>query len=33
VDGRLLVRDRRVLSLDVNEIMLKVREIAAHIKS
>lgn len=32
VDGRRLVRNRRVLSLDVEEIMLKVREIAAQIK-
>ena len=32
VDGRVLVRNRNVLSLDVEKIMLKVREIARHIK-
>jgi 5-methylthioadenosine/S-adenosylhomocysteine deaminase len=32
VDGRVLVRNRNVLSLDVEEIMAKVREIAADIK-
>ncbi|MCK5419155.1 MAG: amidohydrolase family protein, partial [Desulfobacterales bacterium] len=33
VDGCILVKDRKVLSLDVEEIMAKVREIAGHIKS
>jgi hypothetical protein len=33
VDGRVLVRNRNVLSLDVEEIMARVREIAAEIKS
>ena len=33
VDGRVRVRNRNVLSLDVNEIMARVREIAADIKS
>ena len=33
VDGRVRVRNRKVLSLDVNEIMARVREIARHIKS
>ena len=33
VDGRVLVRNRNILSLDVAEIMAKVREIARHIKS
>ncbi len=33
VDGRIRVRNRTVLSLDVEEIMFKVREIARHIKS
>jgi 5-methylthioadenosine/S-adenosylhomocysteine deaminase len=33
VDGRVLVRNRNVLSLDVEEIMAKVREIAGDIKS
>jgi len=32
VDGRVQVRNRNVLSLDVDEIMAKVREIARHIK-
>ena len=32
VDGRVRVRNRKVLSLDVEEIMTKVREIAAEIK-
>ena len=32
VDGCILVKDRKVLSLDVEEIMAKVREIAGHIK-
>jgi 5-methylthioadenosine/S-adenosylhomocysteine deaminase len=32
VDGRIRVRNRKVLSLDVEEIMAKVREIAADIK-
>ncbi|MGD9079091.1 MAG: amidohydrolase [Desulfobacterales bacterium] len=33
VDGRVRVRNRKVLSLDVEEIMARVREIARHIKS
>jgi hypothetical protein len=33
VDGCILVKDRKVLSLDVEEIMAKVQEIAGHIKS
>ena len=33
VDGCVLVRDRKVLQLDIEEIMAKVREIAADIKS
>ena len=33
VDGRVRVRNRKVLNLDVEEIMAKVREIAADIKS
>jgi len=33
VDGCVLVKDRNVLSLDVEEIMAKVREIANHIKT
>jgi 5-methylthioadenosine/S-adenosylhomocysteine deaminase len=33
VDGRIRVRNRNVLSLDVEEIMAKVREIARDIKS
>jgi 5-methylthioadenosine/S-adenosylhomocysteine deaminase len=33
VDGRVRVRNRNILSLDVEEIMAKVREIARHIKS
>ena len=33
VDGRVLVRNRNVLNLDIEEIMAKVREIAGHIKS
>ena len=33
VDGRVRVRNRKVLSLDVEKIMTKVREIAGHIKS
>jgi len=32
VDGCVLVKDRKVLQLDVDEIMAKVREIANHIK-
>jgi 5-methylthioadenosine/S-adenosylhomocysteine deaminase len=32
VDGRVRVRNRNVLNLDVDEIMSKVREIAADIK-
>ena len=33
VDGCILVKNRNVLSLDVGEIMARVREIAGHIKS
>jgi 5-methylthioadenosine/S-adenosylhomocysteine deaminase len=33
VDGQVRVRNRKVLSLDVEEIMARVREIAGHIKS
>ena len=33
VNGCVLVKDRKILRLDVEEIMAKVREIAAHIKS
>ena len=33
VNGRVLVRNRNVLSLDVEEIMLKVREMARNIKT
>jgi 5-methylthioadenosine/S-adenosylhomocysteine deaminase len=33
VDGCVLVKDRKVLQLDVDEIMAKVREIARDIKS
>ncbi len=32
VDGRLLVRNRQILHLDVKEIMANVREVARHIK-
>ena len=32
IDGRVLVRNRKVLHLDVGEIMTNVREIAGHIK-
>ncbi|MGD2186162.1 MAG: amidohydrolase [Desulfobacterales bacterium] len=33
VDGRVLVKDRKISSLDVEKIMAKVRKIAGHIKS
>lgn len=33
VDGRVLVRDRRVLSFDLDEVMARVRELAARVRS